>query len=125
MRDSVHYLDRANVIVLKTNRTYFVTPSVNSTCFLQFGQNMLSKSELLSLSDSNLLPISVQKQINQGESGTIQGCNVTQCPPLEPQVQPGGAGDVRLAVSPDWVQRGVSAQHHPGAGPHGGRPRRL
>ena len=50
MRDSVHYLDRANVIVLKTNRTYFVTPSVNSTCFLQFGQNMLSKSELLSLS---------------------------------------------------------------------------
>ena len=46
----MHYLDRANVIVLKTNRTYFVTPSVNSTCFLQFGQNMLSKSELLSLS---------------------------------------------------------------------------
>ena len=47
---SVHYLDRAIVIVLKTKRTYFVTPSVNSTCFLQFGQNMLSKSELLSLS---------------------------------------------------------------------------
>ena len=51
----MHYLDRANVIVLKTNRTYFVTPSVNSTCFRQFGQNMLSKSELLSLSDSSLL----------------------------------------------------------------------
>ena len=49
----MHYLDRANVIVLKTNRTYFVTPSVNSTCFLQFGQNMLSKSELLSLSDNS------------------------------------------------------------------------
>ena len=51
MRDSVHYLDRAIVIVLKTKRTYFVTPSVNSTSFLQFGQNMLSKSELLSLSE--------------------------------------------------------------------------
>ena len=46
----MHYLDRAIVIVLKTKRTYFVTPSVNSTSFLQFGQNMLSKSELLSLS---------------------------------------------------------------------------
>ena len=40
----MHYLDRANVIVLKTNRTYFVTPSVNSTCFLQFGQVKVSLS---------------------------------------------------------------------------------
>ena len=49
----MHYLVRAIVIVLKTKRTYFVTPSVNSTSYLQFGQNMLSKSELLSLSDHN------------------------------------------------------------------------
>ena len=47
----MQYLDRAIVIVLETKRRYFVTPSVNSTCFLQFGQNMLSKSELLSLSE--------------------------------------------------------------------------
>ena len=55
----MHYLDRAIVIVLKTKRTYFVTPSVNSTPFLQFGQNMLSKSELLSLSGCILLILSL------------------------------------------------------------------
>ena len=52
LRDSMHYLDKAIVIVLKTKRTHFVTPSVNSTSFVRFGQNMLSKSELLSFCQS-------------------------------------------------------------------------
>ena len=53
LRDSMHYLDKAIVIVLKTKRRNFVTPEVNSTPFLQFGENMLSKSGLLSLSEGS------------------------------------------------------------------------